>query len=287
MPRSISTALQAHLQGDLTTLATCVKLIRRDGTIFGFTSADQDLSIDGLTYKAVNGLGSSAIQSNTGTGVDNLEVAGILDDDRITEADILAGRYDGAEVIITRVNWADLSMGSVAIFRGVFGEITLRDGQFQVELRSLTQRLKQTIGDLTSPTCRCRKLGDAQCKVDRTGFQFSRTVTEVVSPGTLQFAADTQPTGYYDSGLITLTTGPNAGVTREIKTHTIVSSTTQLDLRTNFPFPITSGETATLEAGCDRRFATCRDKFANNLNFHGEPLLPGNDAILKVARPPG
>lgn len=287
MPRTISTALQSHLQGDLTTLATCVKLTRRDATTFGFTSADQDLTIGGLTYRAVNGLGSTAIQSNTGTGVDNLEVAGILDDDRITEADILAGRYDGAEVVFSRVNWADLTMGAVTLFRGVFGEITLRDGQFQVELRSLTQRLKQSIGDLTSPTCRCRKLGDAQCKVDLTGFQFTRTVTTVVSPGTLQFAADTQPSGYYDSGLLTLTTGPNTDLTREIKTHAIVAGVAQLDLRTNFPFPISVGDTATLEAGCDRRFATCRDKFANNLNFHGEPLLPGNDAILKVARPPG
>ena len=29
---------------------------------------------------------------------------------------------------------------------------------------------------------------------------------------------------------------------------------------------------------CDKRFATCKAKFANALNFRGFPHLPGNDA---------
>ncbi len=287
MPRTLSSDLLAHMQGELTTLATCVKLTRRDSTAIGFTSADQDLVFDGLTYMAIDGLDGSAIQSNTGTGVDNLEVAGVLTDERITEADILAGLYDGAEVVFYRLNWADLTMGAITLFRGTFGEITLRDGQFQVELRSLTQRLKQTIGDLTSPTCRCRRLGDAQCKVDLTPLQFTRTVSSVISAGTIQFSGDTQAAGYYDSGLVTFTSGANLGVTREVKTHTVIGSNANLDIRTPFPFHVSIADVATLEAGCDRRFATCRDKFSNGINFHGEPLLPGNDAVLKVARPPG
>lgn len=32
-------------------------------------------------------------------------------------------------------------------------------------------------------------------------------------------------------------------------------------------------------AGCDQRFATCRDRFANTLNFRGFPYMVGNDVL--------
>lgn len=31
--------------------------------------------------------------------------------------------------------------------------------------------------------------------------------------------------------------------------------------------------------GCDKRFATCRDRFSNSLNFRGFPTIPGDDFI--------
>lgn len=286
MPRNISSALRAHLQQEVTTLATCVKLTRRDGVTLGFTSADHDLLMDSLTYKAVDGLDQSAIHTASGTGVDNLDVAGVLSDDRITEADILAGRYDGAEVTFSRVNWADLSMGGLILFRGRFGEITLREGQFQVELRSLTQMLKATVGEVTSPLCRCRHLGDSRCKVDAGSYRFSVSIASVVSATRILVSGDDHASGYFDEGLIALSSGPNADLTREIKTHVLADGLAQLDLHRPFPLSVSVADDATLEAGCDRRFATCRDKFSNSINFRGEPLLPGNDQVFRVARPP-
>lgn len=34
------------------------------------------------------------------------------------------------------------------------------------------------------------------------------------------------------------------------------------------------------QAGCDKRFTTCRNKFGNGVNFRGFPHLPGNDFII-------
>ena len=34
-----------------------------------------------------------------------------------------------------------------------------------------------------------------------------------------------------------------------------------------------------LAAGCDKRFSTCRDSFANTVNFQGFPDIPGDDFI--------
>ena len=44
------------------------------------------------------------------------------------------------------------------------------------------------------------------------------------------------------------------------------------------PRPSPSATHFTISAGCDKAFATCKAKFANQLNFQGFPHLPGNDA---------
>jgi uncharacterized phage protein (TIGR02218 family) len=44
--------------------------------------------------------------------------------------------------------------------------------------------------------------------------------------------------------------------------------------------PIAPGDGFTVSAGCDRRFASCRDRFANTVNFRGFPHMPGNDFAL-------
>jgi uncharacterized phage protein (TIGR02218 family) len=50
------------------------------------------------------------------------------------------------------------------------------------------------------------------------------------------------------------------------------------------PGAIAAGDAFEVTPGCDKSFATCRDRFANQINFRGFPHLPGNDAILRVAR---
>ncbi len=37
---------------------------------------------------------------------------------------------------------------------------------------------------------------------------------------------------------------------------------------------------AFVDASCDKSFATCRDRFANHINFQGFPFLPGMDAVV-------
>jgi len=40
---------------------------------------------------------------------------------------------------------------------------------------------------------------------------------------------------------------------------------------------------ADFELGCDQRLSTCRDRFANSLNFRGFPYMVGNDVLLAGA----
>ena len=91
-----SVGLAAHLDGEVTTLATCWRLQRQDGWVRGFTDHDQPLLIDGLTYVASTGFLPSAIKSGADLSVDNLDVDGFLDDDALKAEALTAGRFDGA-----------------------------------------------------------------------------------------------------------------------------------------------------------------------------------------------
>src|SRR5687767_8806776 len=97
--------MAAWLQPELTSIALCWRLDRRDGVTLGFTSHDRDILIDGLRYRAAPGMLPSAISLSDGFDVDTLDVAGALTSDAITEADLAAGRWDGAKLRLLAVDW--------------------------------------------------------------------------------------------------------------------------------------------------------------------------------------
>lgn len=276
--KTISNALKNHLAGEVTTLATCWKLTRRDETALGFTSHDSDLIIDALTYRAASGMTPSMVASTANLAVDNLEVEGLLSDDAITETDILAGLYDFAEIEIFQVNYADLTQGKMMLRRGWLGEVSLSRGHFVAEVRGLTQRLSQTLGELFSPSCRA-SMGDSRCKVNLAGYTSTASVTEVVSQQRIKASGLSQASGYFDYGLITFTSGANDGLSMEVKTYTTGDVTLVLPM----PYAIEVGDGFSIHAGCDRTFETCVTRFNNALNFRGEPHLPGLDRMLQTA----
>ena len=49
--KSLSPALQAHLDEGTTTLAWCWRIMRADGVTFGFTDHDRTLSFDGTDFE--------------------------------------------------------------------------------------------------------------------------------------------------------------------------------------------------------------------------------------------
>jgi uncharacterized phage protein (TIGR02218 family) len=166
MSRSIPAPLMSHLQGEVLTLATMCRIERLDGTALALTSCDRDLAFGGETYVAMDPVSASSVQTSEGDGIDNLSIVGVLSSDLITDTDLLAGVYDGATVELFQVNYQENPLVSRALLlTGTIGEITLSDGTYTAEVRALGQRLAQQVGEVTSPTCRVRQLGDSRCKV--------------------------------------------------------------------------------------------------------------------------
>ena len=286
MPRTISAALKLHLQGDTQTLAFCAKVTREDGTVQGFTSCDFGIEVETVLYEECDTVVASGVRSTEGTGIDNLDLIGLIDADSITDVNLRAGRYDGAIVEIFVVNYMDLTQGKLILVAGTFGELQFKDGEWIAEVRSLMQRIAQQFGELTSPLCRVKTVGDVRCKfVLVTGTHVNpRTVFSVTSTILLTFDADAAATGFYNYGLVKMTSGDNVNITRTIKGHTLTGGRAVLTLADPFPFAVLVGQTGVLTVGCDRRIETCIAKFANALNYRGEPHIPGTDQILKRGR---
>lgn len=276
--RTISVQLQNHLNGEITTLATCWKLTRTDGVTMGFTDHDADLPVGSVTYRAQSGFTPSAVMASSGLNVDNLEVQGMLDSQSITKEDVIAGRYDYAEVEVFQVNYQEPEAGRIMVRRGWLGEITLKNGQFVAEVRGLTQKLSQQLGSLYSPACRA-KLGDAQCKVAMAAYTKSGMVGGVTSNAVFRDAARSEENGYFANGKITFTSGANAGLAMEIKEFTEGEFVLVLPM----PYAIAPGDAYSAVAGCDKNFATCVARFGNAANFRGEPHVPGIDRMLETS----
>ena len=181
MAKAVSAGLATHLAQSSTTLATCWKVTRTDGTVLAFTDHDRELTLDAdglgaVTYKPSNSFLRSAIETGEKLAVDHLDVVGVLDSAEITEADLIGGRYDNAEVKIFLVNWADLSQSILKERRGWLGEVDLRDFGFSAELLGLAQAYTDRIVELVSPRCMA-ELGDEYEVVTMLPFPFDIEAT--------------------------------------------------------------------------------------------------------------
>ena len=276
--RTASANLTAHIASEVTTLAVCWKLTLTTGAVMGFTDHTSDLTVSSILYKAATGFSPTSIETKDKFAVDNLDIAGVLDAAAITEADIMAGKYDFAEVEIFMVNVTDLTQGIIQHRRGWLGEVSLKNGQFITEVRGLAQKLSQNIVELYSPTCRA-VLGDTCCKVALGAFTASGTVNTVTSRQLFISNVLTQAAGYFSSGEVVWLTGANAGRRMEIKEF----SNKQVTLVLPMPNNVTVGDTFNAIAGCDKTFNNCFSKFSNAVNFRGEPHVPGMDKMLATA----
>lgn len=279
--RKFPPGLQDHLDGGATTLAWCWRLIRGDGLVLGFTDHDNDLDFDGTTFEAASGFTAGEIKESVGLSVDNLDVQGALQSSRLNEADLSAGLYDGAEVEIYRVNWADTSQ-RVLMRKGNLGEIRRGKTAFSAEVRGLAHKLNQPVGRSYHFACDA-DLGDGRCGVDLDTPTYRAVGTVLLAQTRGRFAAsglEAYEPGWFSAGVIGWLTGPNAGLKMEVRSHEASEATASLDLWQEMSRAIDAGNTFEVTAGCDKLFTTCQAKFANGLNFRGFPRIPGNDFVL-------
>jgi uncharacterized phage protein (TIGR02218 family) len=263
----------AWLEGELTTVALCWRLERRDGVTIGLTAHDRDLDIDGLVYRAAPGMTPSAITRSAGLDADGMDVRGSLTSAAIGEADLIAGRWDGARVSVFATDWRDPGE-RVVLAEGTIGAVETRGQALTAELKGLEALLEGPVVEETSPECRA-ELGDRRCRVAMAPRRrFARVVAVADRVVTLDAG---EPEGNaYGGGRLRWFSGANSGLEDAV----FGSAGATVTLRRAPRFDGV-GALVELIEGCDKTLATCAGRFGNAANFRGEPFLPGIDLLTR------
>lgn len=259
---------------ELEPTATFWRVLRRDGVTLGFTSHDRDLWLDGVLHRAAPGMLPSAVRRTADLGADSVDVEGALTHDAISSADLAAGLFDGAQIQLGIGDW---ETGELAVlYRGEIGAIGEEAAGFSAELLSAKAQLEVDPVPRTSPTCRAQFCGPG-CTLSAARFTHElRVATVDLAANAVSFSGGPPAESFRDGALRWLD-GPQAGQANSV----VHVDGGMLVLEQALDSSLPSGTLARLQEGCDHTIATCAGRFANSINFQGEPFLPGNDLLTR------
>lgn len=258
----------------LSTVAIVWTVARRDGVGIGLTDHDRDLVVGGLMHRAAPGMVPSAVVRSEGLATDTMEVAGALSGAAIGDADLLAGRWDGARVRLRAVDWTSAAVVA-ELGEGTIGAVETREGGFTAELSGGAAALDAPVCEETSAGCRA-ELGDRRCRV---AMAARRRFARVVACDDRAVTLDAQESvaNGWGGGRLRWFSGENCGLESAVA----ISDGAVVTLRAAPAFAVAAGVLVEVSEGCDKRLETCADRFGNAVNFRGEPYLPGVDLLTR------
>lgn len=293
---TLPTAAQIHLARENRRLTVCGLIEKNDGTTILCTQHDEDIEIEdgdlaGVYWSNI-AVSASDVKGGSDLSVDNLEISSHFNDGLnfggFTADDIEAGLLANAPFQTFMCQWDAPNSWQKIIRRGFLGEIKrTAEGQFQAEWRGILQPLQQVMGRTFGERCDVKRFGDARCKLDVDALELDGTVADVTSDFMFEVELDTPAPAledYFSLGEATWLTGYNAGYTRQqIKRDIAITGGHVIQLWETMPNEIAIGDRVRLRPGCDRIFATCRDRWNNSVNHRGPGLLiPGVPNIIRA-----
>lgn len=228
--KSFSVGLSAHVALGQTTLTTVLTILRRDGVEICVTEHDQNLvfttgiqatmnarnllhgighSVTALSYA---GFSKFNLQDKSNLDTTNIQVEGMIDASIFTRADILARRFDYADVQVFMVNWKDLTQADGILLTGRTGTWTIEEFGFKTNFYGLAKQLDDVGGEICGPTCRV-DFGSSRCAPAGT-LADGTTIDSLMQSGTVS-ATDGKRTltAPFSAGGVILTSVLNAGGT--------------------------------------------------------------------------
>lgn len=285
---SASPALLALLNGASNYLmADLYTFTLADGTILRWASSDLPVVVSPNVFAAAGksgapGLERGDVQKAIGLTVGTLDVT-LHCGDSVSLLGIpmvLAahnGAYDNAQVQVDRAffaKWSDVAStpaGTVPWFYGNVGGVDPTSTTVVLHCRDLIDLLDvQMPLNLFLPTC-AHLLFDPGCTLSRALFTFTYAVATGASAVSLQASASTgKPAGYFETGVLQMTSGAAAGARRAVSSFDGTTFTLAMAL----PSAPEPGDTYTVTAGCSRAYSICGSRFGNQQHFRGFKDVP-------------
>ena len=266
----------------------CWTITLADGTVLRWSGHDTSLTLGSRTFVLGPGIIRSRLKWRVGISTDTmtmtlLDILSTTINGQGLYAFVRGRGLVGARIQLERAFWRPSDtgpVGAILLFDGDYEDSEIDRVECVVRVSSWTKRLNVAVPNGVYQSQCLNSLFDGVCGLSRAAFTVSSAAT---TPTTLyrtafghNLNAGSYPTDWGTLGRITMTSGANAGISRTCKLHTA----SQLVALQPWPFPVAAGDSFSLEAGCDRDFATCRDKFANINAFRGHPYVPAAETIL-------
>jgi len=201
----------------VTTYTNCLRIERTDKTVVCLTELDKDLEIDdsvlGIsgdvqTYLSAAGYTPTNMQQTSDNAVNNADVEGVLTSIGVNREDIIGGRYDFAKLHVFIWDFTNNNLIK-KLGSGHWGEVTLKDGSYVAEFRSLSQQLQQTIGRTYNPECD-EQLGGPRCQIALGLFpKPNGEVTAKTSASVFTDTTKAQADDFFNGMTLTWTSGDN------------------------------------------------------------------------------
>ncbi len=143
-----ATSLPAHFAKSSITPCACLYVVSLiDGSVKAATSLSADVTgvpgYPGVTFKTVSGAAASNVEAQQGQAATNMEIDLFMLTVAISEADLLAGKWTGADATLFVMNYEAPKMGQYIMARGDLGQIVQRGQMFSAEIRGWNSRLER------------------------------------------------------------------------------------------------------------------------------------------------
>ncbi len=251
-------------------------ITRKDGVIIRFAESDVPVTVEGDTYQIMPGISVSAVTHSANGDVPSCQIVAVHENGgTINTADIDAGLFDGANVQVHIIDRLNLSRKGL-LFTGRISTINYNClNGITLDAKGPAVDAKILMVQKRSPMCRT-DLFSVLCGVPASSYDVAATVASVSDAFTFTVSGLAQADGWFNQGTAVL---PN-GVAVEIANW--VQSTQTITTYLPCQRLVSAGMALTLYPGCDKTLtATGCIKYANALNFQGEPHFLGTSAAAQ------
>lgn len=255
---------------------------------------------NGQVYEVEQGYEFSGYGTTSNFSASSIDLKGILDQGAISKDDLDSGVYDNARLYAFATSWKDPIEDEEPLGCFIFGQVQTVDDSYSVKLMSLIDVLSQNVGRTYSPSCRNtlfdRTLdgrvvpySQSSCTGPRDNpdgplledYLVTGVLTSVTSQSVVTDSGRTEEDDWFGYGNIRLTSGPNAGL-KPMQVKSYADGRIEL-LEAFFYLPVV-GDTYEMIPGCRKSTDACRLKYANMINFGGQPHVPTASQYSQVGR---
>lgn len=274
--KAASAGLISRLALSVQSLCYLCTVTRKDGEVVRLNDSVEDVIVSGNTFLGAPGFSITSVTSASYGQPASADIdLPITSTGPITPAELEAGYFDDAAVLVEMVDYLSLTDGTLNVFRGKVSQIEKTDqARATVRLQGFSADLLELIVETYGPDCRAPYLGHSRCGFNVASLTRTATVASVIDERNFTITV-TEPLAvddWFANGAVQFTSGANDNLAFDIRAWTQSTSLVSLWFA---PYgTVQVGDTLNIAPGCDFTTTMCNAKFSNILNFQGFPFLP-------------